>query len=150
MKAMLDRMADTIHCQLLAGKYGCSTATAGSPASDEEATDYLNKILMGFGANLVGQVGASLRFPGTMEAAEKEAFVLGQELAEAIRRSSFRLDVRLHSSKRWRGTTKVRPCPGYVDHNWLYIYKCQLIRGLGPYLFDAKWTRPIVATFPLG
>jgi hypothetical protein len=59
MKAMLDRMADTINCQLLAGKYGCSTATAGSPASDEEATDYLNKILMGFGANLVGQVGAS-------------------------------------------------------------------------------------------
>jgi hypothetical protein len=110
MKAMLDRMADTIHCQLLAGKYGCSTATAGSPASDEEATDYLNKILMGFGANLVGQVGASPRFPGTMEAAEKEAFVLGREMAEAIRGK----------------------------------------KGLDPYSFDAKWTRPIVATFPLG
>ena len=65
MKAVLDRMADTIHCQLLAGKYGCSTATAGSPAPDG-VTDYLNKILMGFGANLVGQVGASPRLPGTI------------------------------------------------------------------------------------
>jgi multimeric flavodoxin WrbA len=62
MKAMLDRMADTIHCQLLTGKYGCSAATAGSPASDE-VTDYVNKILMVFGANVVGQVGASPRLP---------------------------------------------------------------------------------------
>jgi multimeric flavodoxin WrbA len=84
MKTMLDRMADTIHCQLLTGKYGCSVATAGSPAS-EEVTDYLNSILIGFGANVVGQVGASPRLPDTMEAAEKEAFALGQELAEAIR-----------------------------------------------------------------
>ncbi len=84
MKTMLDRMADAIHCQLLTGKYGCSVATAGSPSYDE-VTDYLNKILMGFGANVVGQVGASPRLPGTMEAAEKEAFALGRELAEAIR-----------------------------------------------------------------
>ena len=83
MKTMLDRMADTIHCQLLAGKYGCSVATAGSPAYNE-VTDYLNKILIGFGANAVGQVGASPRVPGTMESAEKQAFALGQELAEAI------------------------------------------------------------------
>lgn len=84
MKTMLDRMADTIHCQLLTGKYGCSVATAGSPAS-EEVTDYLNRILIGFGANVVGQVGASPRLPGAMEAAEKKAFALGEELAEAIR-----------------------------------------------------------------
>ena len=84
MKTMLDRMADTIHCQLLAGKYGCSVATAGSPAYNE-VTDYLNKILIGFGANAVGQVGASPRIPGTMESAEKQAFTLGQELVEAIR-----------------------------------------------------------------
>jgi multimeric flavodoxin WrbA len=84
MKTMLDRMADTIHCQLLTGKYGCSVATAGSPASDE-VTDYLNEILIGFGANAVGQVGASPSIPGQMEDAEKQAFVLGQELAEAIR-----------------------------------------------------------------
>ncbi|HPE49967.1 MAG TPA: flavodoxin family protein [Methanothrix soehngenii] len=83
MKTMLDRMADTIHCQLLTGKYGCAVATAGSPAS-AEVTDYLNKILIGFGANSVGQVGAAPRIPGQMESAEKEAFTLGQGLAEAI------------------------------------------------------------------
>lgn len=83
MKTMLDRMADTIHCQLLTGKYGCSVATAGSPASGE-VTDYLNRVLMGFGANVVGQVGASPRPPGQMEAAEKEAFALGEQLVEAI------------------------------------------------------------------
>lgn len=84
MKTMLDRMADTIHCQLLTGKYGCSVATAGSPAW-AEVTDYLNKILMGFGANVVGQVGASPRAPGQLEAAEKKAFMLGQDLTEAIK-----------------------------------------------------------------
>jgi hypothetical protein len=62
---MLDRMADAIHCQLLTGKYGCSAAAAGSPAPDG-VTDYLNEILMGFGVNVVGQVGASPRFPGTI------------------------------------------------------------------------------------
>jgi len=84
MKTMVDRMADAIHCQLLAGKYGCSVATAGGPAFDE-VTDYLNGILMGFGANVVGHVGASPRLPEQMEAAEKGAFALGQELAKAIR-----------------------------------------------------------------
>mgnify|MGYP003806565639 CR=1 FL=1 len=84
MKTMLDRMADAVHCQLLTDKYGCSVATAGSPSSNE-VTDYLNKILVGFGANVVGQAGASPSLPGMMEAAEKEAFSLGQDLAEAIR-----------------------------------------------------------------
>ena len=83
MKTMLDRMADTTHCQLLAGKYGCSVATSGGPAFDE-VTDYLNRILIGLGANSVGKVGASPRFPDQMEAAERQAFALGQELVKAI------------------------------------------------------------------
>jgi multimeric flavodoxin WrbA len=83
MKTMLDRMSDAIHCQLFAGKYGCSVATAGSPTS-VEVTDYLNGLIIGFGANAVGQVGASPRIPGQMEAAEKQAFALGQEMVEAI------------------------------------------------------------------
>ena len=29
MKALFDRMADAIHCQMLSGKYGCSVCTAG-------------------------------------------------------------------------------------------------------------------------
>jgi len=84
MKTMIDRMADTIHCQLLTGKYGCSVATAGSPAW-AEVTEYLSSILMGFGANVVGQIGASPRIPSQMEVAEKEANTLGQQLAEAIK-----------------------------------------------------------------
>jgi multimeric flavodoxin WrbA len=63
MKTMLDRMGDTIHCQILTGKYGCSVATAGSPTS-EEVTDYLNETLISFGSNIVGQAGASPNIPG--------------------------------------------------------------------------------------
>ena len=48
-------------------------------------TDYLDRILIGFGANVVGQVGASPRAPGQMEAAEKKAFMLGKDLTEAIK-----------------------------------------------------------------
>jgi len=84
MKTTLDRMADAVHCQLLIGKYGCSVATAGSPASGE-VTGYLNKILVGFGASVVGEAGASPRIPGEMEAAEERGFALGGELVEAIR-----------------------------------------------------------------
>ena len=29
LKTMLDRMADNVHCQSFAGKYGCSVCTAG-------------------------------------------------------------------------------------------------------------------------
>ena len=91
MKTMIDRMGDTVHCQLLTGKYGCSVATTGSPTSNE-VTDYLNEILIGLGANAVGQAGASPNIPGQMEAAEKQAFSLGQELVEAIRTKKIYLD----------------------------------------------------------
>jgi multimeric flavodoxin WrbA len=33
MKALFDRMADAIHCQMLTGKFGCSVCTAGGVAS---------------------------------------------------------------------------------------------------------------------
>ncbi|OGV72816.1 MAG: iron-sulfur protein [Lentisphaerae bacterium RIFOXYB12_FULL_65_16] len=84
MKTMFDRMADTIHCQLLAGKYGVSVATAGGPAS-HEVNDYLNGLFQAFGASTVGAVGASPAIPGAMEAAEKDAVTLGKALVDAIR-----------------------------------------------------------------
>lgn len=84
MKTMIDRMADAVHCQLLTGKYGCSVATAGSPAS-EEVTGYLNRILTGFGAYAVGEAGASARIRAEMEAAVEEAFALGRDLVDAIK-----------------------------------------------------------------
>ena len=84
LKTIIDRMADTVHCQLLRGKYACTVATSGSPASSPEVTDYLNNILLSFGANVVGKVGASAQIPGQIEAAEKECNKLGQELVDAV------------------------------------------------------------------
>ena len=34
MKALFDRMADAIHCQMLTGKFGCSVCTAGGAGRD--------------------------------------------------------------------------------------------------------------------
>ncbi|MBN1322752.1 MAG: flavodoxin family protein [Methanotrichaceae archaeon] len=83
LKTMIDRMADVIHCQMLTGKYGCSVATAGSPAH-AEVTDYLNGLLLAFGADPVGAVGCMAQ-PAAIDAAEKEAFSLGRDLVAAIR-----------------------------------------------------------------
>jgi len=84
MKTLIDRMADAVQCQLLSGKYGCTVATAGGVAFDE-VIDYLNGIIVGFGANAVGGVGASPFMPGAMEQAEGKAFALGQDLVDAVR-----------------------------------------------------------------
>jgi multimeric flavodoxin WrbA len=84
LKTLIDRMADAIHCQLLTGKYGCAVATAGSP-NHAEVTDYLSRIIIGFGASAVGSVGATPSIPGDMEAKKKEAFLLGKRLDDAIK-----------------------------------------------------------------
>jgi multimeric flavodoxin WrbA len=84
LKTLIDRMADAIHCQLLEGKYGCAVATAGSP-NYAEVTDYLSRIITGFGAYSVGSVGAAPSIPGDIQAKKKEAFKLGQTLADAIK-----------------------------------------------------------------
>ena len=79
LKTMIDRMADAIHCQLLTGKYGCAVATAGSP-NYSEVTDYLSRIITGFGAYAIGSVGATPSIPGDIEAKKRKAFKLGQTL----------------------------------------------------------------------
>ena len=84
LKTVFDRMADTVHCQLLAGKYGCAVGTAGGPAHGE-VTAYLEKILGGFGVTVVGSVGTSPMVPGALDAALGEAKTVGRGLAEAIR-----------------------------------------------------------------
>ena len=84
LKTLIDRMADAIHCQLLTGKYGCAVATAGG-SNYAEVTDYLSRIIIGFGASAVGNVGATPSIPGDIESKKKEAFKLGQTLADAIR-----------------------------------------------------------------
>jgi adenine/guanine phosphoribosyltransferase-like PRPP-binding protein len=81
---MIDRMADTIHCQLFTGKYGCAVSVAGGPAYTE-TTGYISRILTGFGADTVGAVGASASQTGAVAAALPAARALGQTLVQAVR-----------------------------------------------------------------
>jgi multimeric flavodoxin WrbA len=84
MKTLIDRMADTIHCQLFLGKYGCAVSAAGGPGH-AETTGYINQLLVGYGASAVGAVGAAAALPNSLTAALPEARKLGQTLVEAIR-----------------------------------------------------------------
>ncbi|WP_342678128.1 flavodoxin family protein [Methanofollis sp. UBA420] len=84
MKVVFDRMADAVHCQFFAGKYGCAVATAGGAGADDIAT-YLNHVLQVLGADTVGAAAAVMvAGPEAFAATEKEAFALGKNLAAAI------------------------------------------------------------------
>jgi len=85
MKTMLDRMADAIHCQSFAGKYGCAVCTAGGSHADEVA-EYLNGTLRNFGATTVGRVAVLVGSdPNAITGGERQAKDLGKKLADAIR-----------------------------------------------------------------
>lgn len=85
LKTMLDRMADVVHCQSLAGKYGCSVCTAGGHYA-EEVAEYMNMALLNFGATTVGKVGVLVgNGPDAIVAGEKQAKELGRKLANAIK-----------------------------------------------------------------
>lgn len=84
LKTMLDRMADVVHCQSFAGKYGCSVCTAGGSYA-EEVADYMNMALKNFGATTVGTVAVLVGAnPDAIVGAEAEAKELGRKLAGAI------------------------------------------------------------------
>ena len=85
MKCFFDRLADAIHYQLLAGKYGCSVATTHTSGGDEIVA-YQNHVLNYLGVIAVG--GLSVATGGnaeTIDAAEVSAQTLGKKLVEAIR-----------------------------------------------------------------
>lgn len=85
LKTMLDRMADVVHCQSFAGKYGCAVCTAGGSYADEVA-DYMNMALMNFGATTVGKVGVHVGAdPDAIVTGEKAAKELGKKFAGAIK-----------------------------------------------------------------
>ncbi|NYT17031.1 MAG: flavodoxin family protein [Methanomicrobiales archaeon] len=85
LKAVFDRMADAIHCQMLTGKYGCSVCTAGGSGQDE-VVGYMNRVLTNLGATVVGGVGVAIgRDPAALGRAEEEALALGKTLAGSIR-----------------------------------------------------------------
>lgn len=84
MKTLFDRMADTVHCQRLLGKYVASVSTAGGFGSDEIA-EYLNRSLFLMGASVVGSVGANLSDgEESFRKAVHSSYQLGSDLAKAI------------------------------------------------------------------
>lgn len=85
LKTLLDRMADSIHCQSFTGKYGCAVSTAGGSMA-EEVADYMNETMRNLGATTVGKVAVLLGAdPNAIVPAEKHAKELGRKLADAIR-----------------------------------------------------------------
>jgi multimeric flavodoxin WrbA len=84
MKVFFDRLADAIHYQVLAGKFGCSIATTHESGGDEVVA-YLNHVLNYLGVLSVG--GFSVATAGQAEVVEEagpEARALGRKLAEAV------------------------------------------------------------------
>jgi multimeric flavodoxin WrbA len=85
LKAVFDRMADAIHCQMFTGKYGCSVCTAGG-SNQDEIVKYMNHVLTSLGGTAVGGIGVAVgRDPGAIEKAKVSAFELGKKLAGSIR-----------------------------------------------------------------
>ncbi|MHB8162926.1 MAG: flavodoxin family protein [Methanoregula sp.] len=85
MKIFFDRLADAIHYQVLAGKYGCSVASTHTSGGNEVVA-YQNHMLNYLGVIAVG--GISIATAGnaeTIDAAEPSARALGKKLVEAIR-----------------------------------------------------------------
>lgn len=84
VKALFDRMADAIHCQMFTGKFGCAVCTAGG-SGENEVAGYMNKTLATLGADIVGSVGVAIgRDPAALGRAEGEANALGKTLVKAI------------------------------------------------------------------
>ncbi|MFA5332141.1 MAG: flavodoxin family protein [Methanoregula sp.] len=84
MKVFFDRLADAIHYQKCAGKSGCSVATTAESGGDATVA-YLNHMLNYLGAVSVGGLSVAVgENPGTLDAAEPAARVLGKKLVDAI------------------------------------------------------------------
>jgi multimeric flavodoxin WrbA len=85
MKLFFDRLADAIHYQVLAGKYGCSVATTHTSGGDDVIA-YQNRVLNYLGVVAVG--GISVATGGNTEAVDAagaSARAIGKKLAGAIR-----------------------------------------------------------------
>jgi len=85
MKVFFDRLADAIHYQQLAGKFGCSVATTAESGGDEVVA-YENHVLNYLGVVAVGGMSIALGTnPAALGAAEPDARALGKKLAAAVR-----------------------------------------------------------------
>ena len=85
MKVFFDRLADAIHYQLLAAKYGCSVATTHT-SGGEEVVAYLNHVQNYLGVITVGGLAVATGGEAeTVDRAEGNARALGKKLVGAIR-----------------------------------------------------------------
>lgn len=85
MKVFIDRLADAMHYQVLAGKYGCSVATTRRSGGDA-VTGYLNHVLTSLGVTAIEGMSVALADdPEALDRAEPAARDLGQRLAGAVR-----------------------------------------------------------------
>jgi multimeric flavodoxin WrbA len=85
MKALFDRLSDAIHCQMLAGKFGCSVCTAGG-SGDDEVLKYMNGVLINLGVTVVGSVGVVIgRDHSALENSIGPSQNLGKKLVKSIR-----------------------------------------------------------------
>jgi multimeric flavodoxin WrbA len=83
MKVFFDRLADAIHYQVLAGKYGCSVASTFD-SGGSEVVAYQNHVLNYLGAIAVGGISvATGGDPEAVDAHAEEAKALGRRLADA-------------------------------------------------------------------
>ena len=86
MKIFFDRLADMIHYQQCAGKFGCAVATTAESGGNEVVA-YLNHVLNYLGAVSVGGMSVAVgEDPGALDAAEPAARALGKKLADAVRK----------------------------------------------------------------
>jgi multimeric flavodoxin WrbA len=85
MKVFVDRLADAIHYQQFAGKYGCAVVTTVESGGDEVVA-YLNHVLNYLGIVSVGGMGIATGGNNeAVDAAEPAARALGKKLADAVR-----------------------------------------------------------------
>lgn len=85
MKAFFDRLSDVVHCQMLAGKFGCSVSTAGGNKADV-VVDYMNSVLTNMGVTVVGGLGVVMGGdPAAPQQAAETAEELGKNLVKSIR-----------------------------------------------------------------
>jgi multimeric flavodoxin WrbA len=84
MKLFFDRLADAMHYQLLAGKYGCSIATTHESGGDEVVA-YQDHVLNYLGVVSVGRISvATGGDAGAVEAVGPAAKALGKKLVDAV------------------------------------------------------------------
>jgi multimeric flavodoxin WrbA len=86
LKRWIDRSANTMHCMMLLGKYGCAVSTSGG-FKEQEVADYLNHVITDLGIVSIGGVGIAMaKGADAFANAMRRAHDLGRDLVHAIKK----------------------------------------------------------------